>query len=119
MIQKGTYLVPMDKCGVWWVNVFHIYKGFNKKIGKTGNIVKVSVRNTKPNNWVLKKTKLNGILILTKKEIKLKDNSFFKFKYNNCILLKKRLTPKGKEIIGPGIKNIKRKKFLMSFSGVL
>jgi hypothetical protein len=33
--------------------------------------------------------------------------------------LKKRLTAKGKEIVGPGLKLIKRKKFLMSFSGIL
>jgi len=119
MIQKGTYLIPMDKCGVWWVSVFHIYGGFNNKIGKSGNFVKISVKNTRPDNWVVKKSKLNGIIILTKKEVRLKDGTYLKFKYNNLVLLKKRLTAKGKEIIGPGLKNIKRKKFLMSFSGIL
>lgn len=109
----------MDKCGVWWVSVFHIYKGFRKKIGKSGNFVKISVKNTRPDNWVTKKTKLNGIVILTRKEIRLKDGSYFKFKHNNLVLLKKRLTAKGKEIVGPGVKTIKRKKFLMSFSGIL
>ena len=111
--------MPMDRCGVWWVNTFHIYKGFNKKIGKTGNFIKISVRNTRPNNWVLKKTKLNSIITLTKKELKSLDNSYIKFKYNNCVLLKKRVAPKGKEIVGPGLKLMKRKKFLMSFSGIL
>ena len=119
MIQKGTYLIPVDKCGVWWVNVFHIYKGFNKKIGKIGNFIKISVRNTRPNNWVLKKSKLNGIIVLTKKESKIIDNSTIKFKYNNCVLLKKRLSAKGKEIMGPALKNVKRKKFLISFSGII
>jgi ribosomal protein L14 len=119
MIQKGTYLIPMDKCGVWWVSVFHIYKGFNKKIGKSGSFVKISVKNTRPDNWVLKKSKLNGIIILTKKEVVLNDGSYIKFKYNNIVLLKKRLAAKGKEIIGPGLKNIKRKKFLMSFSNTI
>lgn len=89
MIQKGTYLIPMDKCGVWWVSVFHIYKGFNKKIGKSGNFVKISVKSTRPDNWVLKKSKLNGIIILTKKEVVLNDGSYVKFKYNNIVLLKK------------------------------
>lgn len=112
-------MMPMDKCGVWWVSVFHIYKGFKKKIGKNGNFVKISVKNTRPDNWVVKKSKLNGIILLTKKEIKLKDGSYFKFKQNNIVLLKKRLAAKGKEIVGPGIKTIKRKKFLMSFSGIL
>jgi len=109
----------MDRCGVWWVNVFHIYKGFTHRIGKSGNFIKVSVRNTRPNNWVLKKTKLNSIIMLVKKEVKLIDGSSVKFKFNNCILLKKRLNTKGKEIVGPGLKSIKRKKFLVSFSGII
>ena len=119
MIQKGTYLIPIDKCGVWWVNTFHIFKGFKNKIGKSGNFIKISIKKTKPNNWIIKKSKINSIITLTKKEIKIEDNSLYKFKNNNCILLKKRLTPKGKEIIGPGLKIIKRKKFLVSFSGIL
>ena len=119
MIQKGTYLIPMDKCGVWWVNTFHLYNGFHKKISKTGDFIKVSVRNTRPNNWVTKKTKLNAIIMLTKKEIKYIDGSYLRFKTNSVILLKKRLTSKGKEIVGPGLKSVKRKKFLMSFPGIL
>jgi len=59
----------------------------------------------------LKKTKLNSIITLTKKSLTLLDNSNVKFKHNNSILLKKRLTPKGKEIVGPGLKKIKRKNF--------
>jgi ribosomal protein L14 len=57
--------------------------------------------------------------MLTKKEIKFNDGSYIKFKLNNTVLLKKRLSAKGKEIVGPGLKIIKRKKFLMSFSGIL
>lgn len=111
--------MPMDRCGVWWVSVFHIYQGFSHKIGKVNNFVKISVKNTRPNNWVLKKTKLNSIIILVKKNIKLKDNSNICFKVNSSILLKKRLSAKGKEIVGPGLKILKRKKFLISFSGII
>jgi len=37
--------------------------------------------------------------------------------YNNVVLLKKRMTPQGKEIFGPTLYNIKRKKFVSSFVG--
>jgi ribosomal protein L14 len=67
----------------------------------------------------LKKTKLNGIVILTKKMILLKDGSSLTFSLNSIVLLKKRLTAKGTEISGPGLKSIRRKKFLMSFSGIM
>jgi ribosomal protein L14 len=50
MIQKNSYLIPADKCGVWWVKVFHIYKGSFKKIVFIGDFVKVSVKSTIPQN---------------------------------------------------------------------
>jgi len=47
------------------------------------------------------------------------DGTFIKFKFNSLVLLKKRLSSKGKEIVGPGLRLTQRKKFLMSFPGVL
>ena len=55
MVQKSTYLIPADKCGVWWVSVFHVYKGSFKKIGYIGDFVKISVKLTRPQNWLQKK----------------------------------------------------------------
>lgn len=119
MIQKYTKLNPIDKCGVWVVNTFHLYKGSNRKKSFYGDFVKVSVRKTKPNNWITNGSKLKAILNLTKKEIKKNDGCYFKVKFNSCILLKKRLTPKGKELFGPSTFLIKRKKFINSFIGIL
>lgn len=119
MIIKGTYLIPMDKNGVWQTKVFHLYGGFFKKYSRSGFFVKVSVKKTKINSIVLKKSKLKGIIILTKKFLTKKDNSLLFFKFNSCVLLKRRLTPVGKEILGPALSTLNRKKFLYSFSGVL
>jgi len=51
MIYKGTNIVPADKCGVWHARVFHLYRGFNRKVSFVGEFIKVSVRRTKPENW--------------------------------------------------------------------
>ena len=119
MIQKQTYVSPADRCGVWWASVFHLYKGSYRKISFAGDFVKVSIKLTRPQNWLKKKTKLKGIIIRTKKEIHKIDGSFVRFNNNNVVLLKRRLTPMGKSIYGPIVKNINRKKFISSFSGVL
>ncbi len=119
MIQKKTYLVPVDKSGVWWVNTFHLYKGFNRKVSGIGDFIKVSVRSVRPNNWISKKSKLVGIIVKTKKETFKIDRSYVKFKFNSIVLLKKRLTPKGKELFGPTLTNLKRKKFMSTFAGVI
>jgi ribosomal protein L14 len=50
MIKKGTYLIPADNCGVWWVSVFHLYYGFSRKTAFCGNFVKVSVKRTRAHN---------------------------------------------------------------------
>ena len=115
MIQKHTYLVPVDKCGVYWVMVFHLYNGFNQRITYTGRFVKASVKLTKPENLLRRKTKLRSFIIRTKKFYRKIDSSNIVFFFNGGVLLKKRLTPRGKEIYGSILYNIKRKKFINSF----
>ena len=119
MVQKSSYLIPADRCGVWWVSVFHLYYGFSRKIAYCGDFVKVSIKRTRPNNWLKKKSKVKGILVRTKKEIFKNDGSFTKFFQNNVVLLKKRLTPRGKELFGPISSSIKRRKFKTSFPGIV
>ena len=119
MIQKGTFLTPVDKCGVWSVGVFHLYNGGKRKVSNIGNFVKVSVKKTRPNNWVSKKTKSKAIIIHTKKEPIRLDGSHINFNVNSCVLLKKRLTPKGKELVGPSSRGLNRKRFMNSFVKVV
>ena len=119
MIQKSTILVPADKCGVFTVNTFHLYKGFSRKFSKFGDFIKISIRKTKPENTLSKKTKRKALIIRTKKKITICDGTQVRFDYNSVIVLKKRLTPEGKEIFGPITRNFKKKKFLSSFSGLM
>lgn len=118
MIQKGSFLIPVDKNGVWWVSTFHIYGGHLNKYTGSGYFIKVSIKKIKNNLWTSKKSKLKAIVILTKKETTI--NSYYlKFKLNSCVVLKKRLSSLGSEILGPSIKKIKKKKFIYAFSGIL
>lgn len=119
MIFKASKLIPADQCGVFWVKVFHLYRGGQRKVSYVGNFVKVSVILTKKDNWLKKKSKIKGVLIRLKKQSIKHDKSFVLFKINNLVLLKKRLTPRGKELLGPVDFKVKRKKFLQSFSGIL
>ena len=86
MIQKNTLLIPADKCGVLTVNTFHLYRGFFKKFSKFGDYIKVSVRKTKPENILVKKTKRKAVIVRTKKNVSTIDGSFIMFDYNSAIL---------------------------------
>lgn len=118
MVQKSTILTPIDKSGALSVNLFHIYGG-RKKEAIVGDFIKVSVRDVLPNSRAKKKRKYVSIFIRSKFKYLKMDGSTIYSDGNFNVLLKKRLTPVGKEIHGPIYKNIKRKKFLASFAGVL
>jgi large subunit ribosomal protein L14 len=119
MIQKNSICIPADKCGVLTVNTFHLYKGFSRKTSTFGDYIKVSVRKIKPENPLSKKAKRKAILVRTKKELPISDGTYVRFDYNSVVVLKKRLTPEGKEIFGPILRTFKKKKFLSSFSGLI
>jgi large subunit ribosomal protein L14 len=119
MVQKETNLKPVDKCGVWSVRIFHLYKGSFRKISYISDFIKISVKVTQPNNIVKKKTKSKAILVTSKKELVKIDGSYIKFFSNNTVLLKKRLTPRGKTIVGPSSYELRRKKFSSSFLGII
>lgn len=119
MIQKKTYLIPLDRCGVWWVMAIHLYLGGFRKVSFTNNFVKVSVKITRARNKLKKKTKSVGVIIRTKKFLSKRDSSIFVFKYNNLTLLKKRMTPRGKDLFGPACWSLRKKKFRSSFAGII
>jgi len=48
MIQKCSIVNFSDNCGYLTGNVFHVYGGFKKLIGFSGDFLKVSIRSTKP-----------------------------------------------------------------------
>ena len=116
MIQKGTIVRPADNCGVIRSKVFHVYKGSKGKLAFVGDFLKTSSKLVKPENPIKKKSKIRAIYIRSKFNINRKDGSFISFRRNSIVLLKKRLTPRGKSIRGPITRVIRRKKFLSSFS---
>ena len=118
MIQKSTILNIADKCNLYSGNVFHIYKGFKPKVGVVGDFVKFSVRATSASHSSNKGDKVHGVLVRLHKFSTKIDGSFFVCKFNSVVSLKKRLNPRGKELVGPCNFKVKRKKFLLSFSGL-
>ena len=77
------------------------------------------MQHTKPNNNLRKKSKKKALILRTKKNYKIVDGVYSNFIDNSLLLLKKRLTPEGTEIMGPIIRSFKKKKFLASMSGVI
>jgi large subunit ribosomal protein L14 len=77
------------------------------------------VRRTRPNNWLKKGKKSKSIIVRTLFRSMRADGSYVRIQENAVVLLKKRMTPRGKELIGPVTYGLRRRKFTASFSGVL
>ena len=89
---------------------------FNRTVSKVDDFLKGSAIKVIPENVYKKKSKHRCILIKSRFLNKRLDSSTYRFRKNNIVLLKKRLTPKGTTLKGPISRNVRRKKFLSSFA---
>jgi ribosomal protein L14 len=119
MIQKNTIVYPIDKSGAIIGNVFHTYKGGQKKISRIGEFVKISLRKVKPDIKLKKKSKTKALIVRTTFKSSKKDGSYFNFYENSVILIKRKLITRSKEFIEPADRNIRRKKIIYKFPGIL
>jgi len=119
MIQKESFLKPIDKTGALIVKAFHLYKGFHRKHAYVGNFIKISVKSIKPDTFIKKKAKSIAIIARTTFISNKNDGSFFYFKENSCLLIKRKLNLRSKDITDAGDYNIRRKKLFYKFPGIL
>ena len=119
MIQKTTAVYPIDKSGALLGNVFHTYKGGKKKISKVGEFVKISLRKVKPDIKLKKKGKTKALIARSASKSLKNDGSYFLFYENSVVLIKRKLIMRSKEFVAPADKNMKRKKIIYKFPGIL
>lgn len=119
MIQKNSILNVLDINGVFVVKCFHTYKKFNKNTSSSGLVFKSSIKlySKLRKKWKGKKTK--SIVVVSRSRYKKPDGSFIYGNKNSCVLLKKRLSIRGKLTKGYNFYNLKKKKFINSFSLVI
>ncbi len=116
MVQKESLVIPIDKCGVGLVNVFHTY---GSNVGWVGSFLKISVRRVLPESKLRLKSKSFAIFVRSKFRYVKFDGTSIWSDHNGVVLLKRRLTPVGKELYGVAFNSVRRKKFLSSFAGVV
>ena len=119
MIQKASILNTSDNSGIVTVNCFHIYQKKKKRVAKFGNLIKISTRLVFFRSVKFRKRIFKAILILLRYHYTKPDGSTIFFMKNTCIPLKRRIIALNNMIFGCCIYNLKRKKFLMSFSSII
>jgi len=128
MILKNTWLNISDNTNVNWLQVFHLYKGFNRRKTGLGFFIKGSARIVEPPRIEYKgfKFKFNkkgdicrSIIVRVKYPTKRLDGSVLYFKNNNAVLIKKKQDLKSKYLFGPIPYNLRRKKFKTIYKTII
>lgn len=119
MIQKNTIVYPIDKSGALLGNVFHTYKGGQKKISRVGEFVKISLRKVKPDIKLKRKSKIRALLVRSTYRSTKLDGSIKFFYENSVITLKRKLVVRSKDFTASADRNIRRKKLIYKFPGIL
>lgn len=114
MIQPQTKINVIDNSGAKIAKCFKVKKS-NKKSAKIGDIILVSIQNTKNkiNNTNKKNIKLKpkqvfkGLVVTSKSLFKRINGFYFKFSENSIVLLDKNKNLLGNKVNGLLLKNLK------------
>jgi ribosomal protein L14 len=77
------------------------------------------LRKVKPDIKLKKKSKVKALIVRTKYRSSKLDGSYFNFYENSVVLVKRKLVMYSKDFIEPADKNIRRKKIVYKFPGIL
>lgn len=113
MIQPQTVLQVSDNSGARTAICIKVLGGYRKRYAYVGDYVVVSIRSLRSKNKSIAKVRkgdvCKAVVLRTKKNIVLKDGSTIFFS-TNCISLMVKGAPLGTRVVGPTIKDYKRKK---------
>lgn len=110
MLFKESWVYVADNTNIRWIKLFHLYKGFHRKVTRTGFFVKGSARVVEPPRIEYKgfkyKYSIKGdiarlLLVRVTKVNSSKSLFTIKFPSNEGIVVKKQQSPLSKFLLGP------------------
>ncbi len=128
MLYKESWIHVADSTNIRWVKIFHLYKGFFRKVTSQSYFVKGSARVVESPRIEYKgfkykfniKGDISRLLIIRHNKANIHtDGSLTNLRHNAGITIKKKSNPRSKFVHGPISRTLKRRKFLSLYSYVL
>lgn len=128
MLYKESWIHIADSTNIRWVKIFHLYKGFYRKVTSQSYFAKGSARVVESPRIEYKgfkyKFNIKGdisrlIIIRDKRRNVYHDGSITVINHNSAITIKKKSNPRSKFLFGPVSRTLKRKKFLSLYTYVI
>src|SRR3569833_3236908 len=101
MIQMQSILDAADNSGARRLMCIKVLGGSKRRYAGIGDVIKVSINETKQRGKVKKGEGYNAIVVRSRKGVRLPDGSLIRFDGNAAVLHNNQLEPIGTRIIGP------------------
>ena len=128
MLSKLSWLNIADNTNVNWLQIFHLYKGWSRKVTHLGFFIKGSARVVEPPRIEYKGFKFKfsrkgdicrAIIVQTAKPNVKADGAVLYTTTNNGFLIRKKQDLRSKYTFGPVISTLKRRRFKSLFKTIL
>lgn len=109
MIQLRTVLPVADNSGAKKLRVIQVYGGSRRRFGYVGDVVMASVIEAEPNSAVKKGSKVQAVIVRTRKETRRASGEYVRFDDNAAVVItaREQLDPLGTRVFGPIAREVK------------
>ncbi|KUK79252.1 MAG: 50S ribosomal protein L14 [Microgenomates bacterium 39_7] len=113
MIQLRSVLSIADNSGARKIRVIQVYGGSRRKFGYVGDVVSASVIDADPNSNLPKGSKVQAVIVRTRKEKRRPSGEYVRFDDNAAVIIESRNRPLpiGTRIFGPVAREVKNNGF--------
>lgn len=109
MIQLRSVLQVADNSGARKLRVIQVYGGSSRRFGTVGTIVMASVIDADPNSALKRGSKVQAVIVRTKKEKRRPSGEYIRFDDNAAVVIEAREKgdPIGTRVFGPIAREVK------------
>jgi large subunit ribosomal protein L14 len=113
MIQLRTVLPVADNSGARKLRVIQVYGGSKRRFGFVGDMVMASVIDADPDSALKKGTKVQAVIVRTRKERRRPSGEYIRFDDNAAVIViaRDQLDPVGTRVFGPIAREVKERGF--------
>jgi len=101
MIYPSSKLIIADNTGAKLVSCIQVLKRGERKFGRLGDVLVISIKQASPRGVVKKKEVHHAVIVRQRKPYRRKDGSTVRFDDNAAVIINPDNTPKGTRIFGP------------------
>ncbi len=113
MIQLRSVLNVADNTGAKKIRVIQVYGGSRRRFGYVGDMVSASVIDADKNASLPKGTKVQAVIVRTRKEKRRESGEYIRFDDNAVVIVESRNKPQplGTRVFGPIAREVKANGF--------